>query len=236
AVAIVGRPNVGKSSLLNALLRENRAIVTDVPGTTRDTLEEAVEIGGLLLHLVDTAGIRHTEDRVERAGIERARRAIARADLVLLVLDGAEPLTPDDAVLLAEVPPAATLVVVNKQDRLGGRPPDWSGRLAGHEWLGLSALTGAGLAALEARIRHWALRDERPVLEDALITNLRQEHAARQALDATQGALAALEQGLGEELLAVDLEGVLLALGDIVGVTTPDDLLNRIFAEFCIGK
>ena len=236
AVAIVGRPNVGKSSLLNALLRENRAIVTDVPGTTRDTLEEAVEIGGLLLHLVDTAGIRHTEDRVERAGIERARRAIARADLVLLVLDGAEPLTPDDAVLLAEVPPASTLVVVNKQDRLGGRPSDWSGRLAGHEWLGLSALTGAGLAALEARIRHWALRDERPVLEDALITNLRQEHAARQALDATQGALAALEQGLGEELLAVDLEGVLLALGDIVGVTTPDDLLNRIFAEFCIGK
>jgi tRNA modification GTPase len=236
AVAIVGRPNVGKSSLLNALLRENRAIVTEIPGTTRDTLEEAAEVGGLMLRLVDTAGIRHTDDRVEREGIGRARRAIAVADLVLLVLDGAEPLTPDDEALLAEVPAQAALLVVNKQDRLGGRPPPWIGRLQGRDWLGLSALTGEGLPALEARIRGWALHDERPVLEEALLTNLRQQEAARHALEATQGALQALESGLGEELLAVDLERVLLALGEIVGATTPDDLLERIFAEFCIGK
>ena len=236
AVAIVGRPNVGKSSLLNALLRENRAIVTDVPGTTRDTLEEAAEIGGLMLRLVDTAGIRRTEDVVERAGIERARRAMARADLVLLVLDGSAPLTPDDESLLAEVPHAATLVALNKRDRFAGALPGWLARLEGLDWLALSALTGAGLPELEARIRHWALSDERPLLEDALLTNLRQEGAARRAHEAVQGALQALAQGLGEELLAVDLERVLLALGDIVGATTPDDLLNRIFAEFCIGK
>jgi len=236
AVAIVGRPNVGKSSLLNALLRENRAIVTEVPGTTRDTLEEAAEVGGLMVRLVDTAGIRHTEDVVEREGIQRARRAIAQADLVLLVLDGAAPLTADDEALLAEAPPQASLVVVNKRDKLDGASPAWVGRLEGRPWLGLSALTGAGLPELEAAIRGWALQDERPVLEDALLTNLRQEQAARQAAEAVRGALAALEGGLGDELLAVDLERVLMALGEIVGATTPDDLLNRIFAEFCIGK
>jgi tRNA modification GTPase len=235
-VAIVGRPNVGKSSLLNALLRENRAIVTDVPGTTRDTLEEAAEIGGLMLRLVDTAGIRHSEDVVERAGIERARAAMARAELVLLVLDGAAPLTPDDETLLGEVPRAATLVALNKQDRFAGRPPPWTARLQGFDWAPLSALTGAGLPELEARIRRWALHDERPLLEDALITNLRQEQAARAAHDAVLGALQTLAEGRGEELLAVDLDRVLQALGDIVGATTPDDLLNRIFAEFCIGK
>jgi tRNA modification GTPase len=236
AVAIVGRPNVGKSSLLNALLRENRAIVTDIPGTTRDTLEEAAEVGGLMLRLVDTAGIRHSEDVVEREGIERARRAIAHADLVLLVLDASAPLTADDEALLAEVPPQATLVALNKRDRLAAAAPDWAPRLSGHEWLAISALRGDGLAELEARIRAWALRDERPVLEDALLTNLRQEQAARAARAALHDAQAALAARVGEELLAVELERVLQALGDIVGATTPDDLLERIFAQFCIGK
>ncbi|MCH9045356.1 MAG: tRNA uridine-5-carboxymethylaminomethyl(34) synthesis GTPase MnmE [SAR324 cluster bacterium] len=236
AVAIVGRPNVGKSSLLNALLRENRAIVTEIPGTTRDTVEEAAEIGGLMLRLVDTAGIHRTEDVVERAGIDRARGAIERADLALLVLDGAERLTPDDEALLGEVDPAATLVVVNKQDRLHGAQPEWIGKLADFAWVALSALTGAGLQEMEARICQWALSDDRPALEDALITNLRQEQAARNALQAVEGALQAICRGLGDELLAVDLQRVLFDLGDIVGETTADDLLNRIFAEFCIGK
>ena len=235
-LAIVGRPNVGKSSLLNALLRENRAIFTEIPGSTRDTVEEAAEIGGLMLRLVDTAGIHRTEDVVERAGIDRARGAIARADLALLVLDGAERLTPDDEALLGEIDRAATLVVVNKQDRLHGAQPDWIGKLADFAWVALSALTGAGLQEMEARIRQWALSDDRPALEDALITNLRQEQAARNALQAVEGALQAICRGLGDELLAVDLQRVLFDLGDIVGETTADDLLNRIFAEFCIGK
>ena len=242
AVAIVGRPNVGKSSLLNALLRENRAIVTGVPGTTRDTLEEAVELGGLMVRLVDTAGIRKNAGVVEREGIARARRAIAEAELVLLVLDGSEPLTGDDEGLLDQCDPAATLVAVNKRDRMecsgsgAGLTPAWSSRLTAFRWEAISALTGEGLAELEEGIRSWALRDERSVSEDALITNLRQEQAARHAFEAVTGAREALEGGLGDELLAVDLERVLSALGDIVGETTADDLLARIFAEFCIGK
>ncbi len=235
-VAIVGRPNVGKSTLLNPLLREERAIVTEIPGTTRDTVEEAVEMGGLMLRLVDTAGIRRTADPVEQQGIGRARAALERAELALLVLDGSAPLTGDDRLLLDEVPAAASLVVINKADRLGGGRPGWEAELEGRERLLLSAVTGDGLPEMERWIEHWALDGERPVAEEALITNLRQEQAATGAREALDTALAALADGLGEELLAIDLERVLSALGDIVGETTPDDLLGRIFAEFCIGK
>ncbi|HUJ76365.1 MAG TPA: tRNA uridine-5-carboxymethylaminomethyl(34) synthesis GTPase MnmE [bacterium] len=236
AVAIVGKPNVGKSSLLNALLRESRAIVTDIPGTTRDTLEEATELGGLALRLIDTAGIRQTAEPVEQAGIARSRRAIAQADLVLLVLDGAGPWEAEDAAVLAEAPPAATLAVLNKADRMPAQAPAWAARLAGLPQVRISALTGAGLPDLEAWIRRWALKEERPQVESALITNLRQQQAAQGAQAALQAARRTLEEGRGEELLAVDLSRALDALGDIVGETTADDLLQRIFAEFCIGK
>ena len=234
--AIVGKPNVGKSSLLNALLRENRAIVTEIPGTTRDTLEEATEVGGVMLRLIDTAGIRRTEDRVELEGIARSRKAIEMADLVLLVLDGTAPLDADDEALLAMVAPAAALVLVNKRDLMPGPAAPWAERLEGFESLTLSALTGAGMEALETWVRNWALSDERPLFEHALITNLRQKQAAEKALDAVEAALGGLEQGVGDELLAVDLSRALAALGEIVGETTADDLLERIFAEFCIGK
>ena len=236
AVAIVGRPNVGKSSLLNRLLRENRAIVTEIPGTTRDTVEETVHMGGLMLRLVDTAGIRHTADRLEREGIARSRAAMARADLVLLVLDGNDRLSDEDRMLMDETADQASLVVVNKADLLGQSPPGWMAELKDRQSVKVSAITGEGLEALEAWIHDWALSGDRPVLEDALITNLRQENAAREAAEAIASAREALEAGLGDELLAIDLERGLSALGAIVGETTADDLLNRIFAEFCIGK
>ncbi len=236
AVAIVGRPNVGKSSLLNRLLRENRAIVTEVPGTTRDTVEEMVDMGGLMLRLVDTAGIRHTADRLELEGIARSRAAMARADLVLLVLDGAEPLGGEDWMLVEETGKQASVVAVNKMDLLEGAPPGWIAELKDRKSVLVSAVTGEGLEALEAWILDWALGGDRPVFEDALITNLRQENAAREAAGAIRTAREALEAGLGDELLAIDLERGLAALGAIVGETTADDLLNSIFAEFCIGK
>jgi tRNA modification GTPase len=236
AVAIIGKPNVGKSSLLNALLRESRAIVTDTPGTTRDTLEESVELGGLALRLIDTAGIRATNDAIEREGIARSRRAVELADLALIVMDGSAPLDAADREVLALAAPERALAVINKRDRMAGDDPAWAGELMGLPRLPLSALTGAGLAGLESWVRQWALRDERPVLEHALITNLRQEQAARAAHEAVVAAEATLAAGQGEELLAVDLTRALDALGDIVGETTSDDLLNRIFAEFCIGK
>jgi tRNA modification GTPase len=236
AVAIVGKPNVGKSSLLNALLRENRAIVTEIPGTTRDTLEEYLELGGLGLRLIDTAGIRETAERVEREGVARSRRAMDQADLTLLVLDGSRPIEADDRALLTQVRPDRALAVINKRDLLRGRVPDWIGELEGFDPVIISALTGEGLPELEVGIRRWVVSDERPIWESALITNLRQKHAAARALDALEGSLQALRRGLGEELLAVDLSRVLEALGAIVGETTADDLLERIFAEFCIGK
>jgi tRNA modification GTPase len=236
AVAIVGRPNVGKSSLLNALLRDNRAIVTEVPGTTRDTLEESTEIGGVALRLIDTAGIRDTRDVVEREGISRSNRAIAQADLVLLVLDGSAPLQAEDEALLRRVSPQATLVVVNKQDLLGQSSAPWIDRLDGLAWRPLSALTGEGLERLEAWVLHWALGEDRPLLEEALITNMRQEQAAQRALAAVGETLGALGEEAGDELLAIDLQRGLDALGDIVGQTTADDLLGRIFSRFCIGK
>ncbi|MBI3993939.1 MAG: 50S ribosome-binding GTPase, partial [Candidatus Lambdaproteobacteria bacterium] len=236
AEAIVGKPNVGKSSLLNAKQRENRAIVTEIPGTTRDTVEEAAELGGLLLRLIDTAGIRESQDLVEREGIARSRAAMAQADLVLLVLDGSAALEREDRELLGIAEAARTLAVLNKQDRMRGAVPEWVGEVAPFPHVTLSALTGQGMDALELALRRWALDDERPQIEPALITNLRQQQAAQAALDAVQGALAGLAQGLGDELLAVDLARALDALGDIVGETTADDLLERIFAEFCIGK
>lgn len=236
AVAIVGRPNVGKSSLLNALLRENRAIVTDIPGTTRDTLEETAQFGGLLLRLIDTAGIRATEDPVEREGVRRSEKAMAQADLVLLLLDGSAPLTEEDRRLLDESPGARTLLVVNKRDRMTGDAPAWAEELRHRTWVAISALTGEGLAAMEQQVRHLAFEEERPQLEHVLITNLRQQQAAQQALEAVEQALRGVDEQVGDELLAIDVGRALDALGDIVGETTADDLLNRIFAEFCIGK
>lgn len=235
-VAIVGKPNVGKSSLLNALLRENRAIVTDIPGTTRDTIEEPVTLGGLAVRLIDTAGIRETADVVEREGISRAERAISKADLVLVVLDGSAPLEAADRQVLALAPSGAALAVVNKRDRMAGDEPPWIGELGPLPHVAISALTGDGLPSLEQSIINWALRDDKPRLEDAMITNLRQQDAARRASEALAEALRGMKEGRGEELLAVDLSRALDALGDIVGETTADDLLNRIFAEFCIGK
>jgi tRNA modification GTPase len=236
AVAIVGRPNVGKSSLLNALLRENRAIVTEIPGTTRDTLEETAQFGGLLLRLIDTAGIRATEDPVEREGVRRSEKAMAQADLVLLLLDGSAPLAEEDRRLLQESPEARTLLVVNKRDRMTGDAPAWVDDVRNRTWVAISALTGDGLDAMEQQVRRLAFAEERPQLEHVLITNLRQQQAAQQALAAVEQALRGVDEQVGDELLAIDVGRALDALGDIVGETTADDLLNRIFAEFCIGK
>ncbi len=236
AVTIAGRTNVGKSSLLNALLRENRAIVTEVPGTTRDTVEEAAEVGGVVLRLTDTAGIRQTEDPVEREGVNRSHQAMAQADLVLLVLDGTVPLTPEDTGLLGRAVPEKTLVAVNKRDRMPEPRPPWAEKLAGWDVVVLSALTREGMEELEAGVRNWVFRGRAPVAEHGMITNLRQKEAARQALEAIETAQEGMAAKIGDELLAVDLRCVLDALGSIVGETTADDLLNRIFAEFCIGK
>lgn len=234
SVALSGAPNVGKSSLLNALLRENRAIVTKVPGTTRDTLEEEAELGGLAVQLIDTAGLRRGRSAAERAGIDRSMEAAARADLILFVLDGTRPPNATERARIRTLAPQKILIVLNKQDRMAHVPAPWQASLGAGEAICVSALRGDGLEELAKRIAERGIAGPRK--EDALLTQLRQREAAVRALEAVRSTEDALAAGQGEELLAMDLDEALAALGEIVGETTAEDLLERIFSRFCIGK
>jgi len=232
--AIVGRPNVGKSSLLNALLRTERAIVTPIPGTTRDTLEELVSLQGVPLVLVDTAGINETEDVIERMGIERSRRSVERADLVLLVVDGSEPLILADEQVSALTRDKPTIVVVNKSDLPAAWDPATFRSDAPH--VSLSALTGAGLPALEERITETVFSGEVTLSDQPVASNPRHRDAFRRALEHVADARQALGQGLGADLIAIDLTEATNALGEVTGETASEDLLDTIFRNFCIGK
>ena len=232
--AIVGRPNVGKSSLLNALLGSERAIVTPVPGTTRDTVEETALLGGIPLVLVDTAGIRKTVDPVERLGVERSQRAIAAADLVLLVLDGSEPLTADDRAIVDLARGRPTVLVVNKADLPSA--PGMEAPFAGLSTVHISALTGEGLDGLERTVLETVLGGHVQASEAPLVSRPRHVQALRRAQAHVAAALAAYREGWPEDCLAIDLRGAVSALGEITGETVSEDLLSRIFGEFCIGK
>ncbi len=242
-VALVGRPNVGKSSLLNALLRTERAIVTPVAGTTRDTVEEKALIGGLAVQLVDTAGLTPSDDPVERIGVERSRAAAQAADLLLLVLDGSEPLTPLDATVATELRTLGqadtsrpAILVLNKADL----PHQLSDEATQALWpdaplVATSTVTGSGLAALEGEIAALALGGTAQA-GDALVSSARHKDALRRGLEHLQAAQATLANGLPLDFVAIDLRAALEALGEITGETATADLLDRIFAEFCIGK
>jgi tRNA modification GTPase len=236
AVALIGRPNVGKSSLLNTLLREQRAIVTTIPGTTRDSIEESVQIQGVAFRLTDTAGIRKTADLLETEGIRRTQIVRDKADLVLLILDSSEQLTEEDQTLIHDVEQERTIVVLNKKDRLSAKLPEWYEAISAMESVLISAKTGDGCDELESCLFAKATQGGLPQQDEIWITNRRQQQAAKNALAALQQAREIFENSDGEEFLAVDLRSCLNALGEIVGETTPDDLLGQIFSEFCIGK
>jgi tRNA modification GTPase len=232
--AIVGRPNVGKSSLLNALLRSERAIVTPIPGTTRDTVEESVNLGGVAFVLVDTAGIAETQDVVERLGVERSRQTLAHADLALLVVDGSQPLTDVDREIAALIGDRPAILVVNKCDL----PPVQMGdALLPHApRVEVSALTGQGLAELEAKMTESVLAG-RVVSSDApLVTNPRHKAALARALEAVRAAGQAHAEGLPADLVSVHVTTAVHALGEITGETISEELLETIFANFCVGK
>ena len=229
-VALIGRPNAGKSSLLNALAGAERAIVTQFAGTTRDVLEEAVSMDGIPVTLFDTAGIRAADDPVERIGVERARRAAERADLLLLCFDAAAPLSEEDEALLAETAGRSRLAVCCKDDL----PALWEAEALspyGIEAVAVSAETGEGLAALRRAI---AARIA-PAAESALVTNARHiealQRAAASVADAEKSA-----GGTEPELVATDLREALAALGQITGREASADLIERIFSKFCVGK
>jgi tRNA modification GTPase len=229
-LAIAGRPNVGKSSLFNALLARERAIVTEIPGTTRDVVSEQAAIGGIPVRLMDTAGIREAGDHLESLGIQRSYAAIADADLTLLVLDSSGELHPDDAELLERVQRSGRFLVA-------GNKCDLPLRLqAPVEWHPVSALSGQGIEELRAAIvRMLSPQDDVPA-SDSLVTNLRHASLLRAAADSLARGAQAQQQGLPHEMLLLDLYAALRSLDELSGATTADDILHRIFNSFCIGK
>lgn len=228
-VVLAGRPNVGKSSLLNALLRTNRAIVTAIPGTTRDVLEETVNLNGIPLRLSDTAGLRETLDEVEQLGVARTRRSIEAADLVLLVLDAETGETPEDADLRQTLAGRPHLVAWNKWDLTSQNvlPPDG---------VAVSALSGWNLDALEAVIYDLALGGTVSRTESALVTHARHKQALQSAALQIGEAKASLDAALPADFASIDLRGALSTLGMITGETANEDVIAEIFSRFCIGK
>ena len=238
--AIVGRPNAGKSSLLNALAGYDRAIVTDVPGTTRDTVEESVLCGGVLLRLIDTAGIRDTEDIVEQLGVERSRQALRTAGLAIVLLDGTAEITQEDLDILALAQNCPRLIVaMSKSDLLpAGRGPVL--QITGNSrrpdaFVTLSSVAPGGLHSLESAVARLYPAGESGDA-GSLLTDQRQEEAARRARDAVRRAKEALENGLTPDAVLTDVEEALDALGELTGRTARDEIVSRIFSRFCVGK
>jgi tRNA modification GTPase len=233
-VVILGRPNVGKSSLLNRLLREERAIVTAIPGTTRDVIEESIDLDGVMIRLVDTAGVRETEDIVEREGIKRARAAQDEADLLLVVMDGSAPLTNDDRELLSAVRHRKHLVLLNKADLADVVAKDTA--LAGRLVYVISAKTGFGVEMVKSALRVHLVSGGFEAAESITVTNVRHRDALRRAGKSLGEALGSVQCGMAGELVSIDVRAAADALGEITGAITTDEILGRIFSEFCIGK
>lgn len=241
SLAIVGRPNAGKSSLFNRLVQRDRAIVTATPGTTRDLVTERVSLGGIPLDLIDTAGLRISSDEVESLGIQKSREALADADVVLLVLDAtAGALTSDEIVLLDSLRARRSAAVLNKMDLShGGCEDEVVRRLGGTmEAIKTSALNGDGIPALQKKILELVRGDgaSRPEIESGLVTNLRQQQALSETLRSLDRTEVALDENVPHEMLLLDLYEALRNLDALTGVTTADDILNLIFSTFCIGK
>jgi len=233
---IAGRPNVGKSSLLNALLREARAIVTDIPGTTRDIIEEQVHIKGIPLRIVDTAGIRDTADVVEKLGVERSCQQLADADLVLVMLDASAPLSSADRQILALVNDKPALVILNKSDLpVQLTMAEIGALLPGKEILQASAVTGTGLEELEEKL-YTMITSGAVEREGAFIASARQAEQLRAAAAALQAAREACEAYMPPDMVVIDLRQAWHSLGEVIGEAMTDDLLSQIFSRFCIGK
>ncbi len=232
--AIVGRPNAGKSSLLNALVGYDRAIVTDIPGTTRDTVEERVRLGGVLLRLVDTAGLRDSADPIECIGVERSRTAMEQAALILFLCDQSVPFTQEDAQLLEQAMACApTILVWNKSD-LPSAPTPFLHLPEDMPVVEVSAKTGQGLDALEQAVASFVPHGD--THSGALLTNARQADAARRALESVGLARQSLQAGYTPDAVLVDIENALSALGELTGRCVREDITARIFERFCVGK
>lgn len=235
--AIVGRPNVGKSSLLNALLESDRAIVTEIPGTTRDVIEEHLNIQGIPVRIMDTAGIRSVEDIAEKEGVRRSKQTMKDADLVLLMLDSSQALHDTDIDLVQKSDPANTIIVINKQDLPHEFMPSRVLQLKVFrgKTVKISAKRKTGLKRLKTMIATTVLHGQIACSTEN-VTNVRHVHALKRARASLDAFLAGAKESTSPEFLSVELRDALDTIGEIQGITTPDDILNRIFSTFCIGK
>lgn len=238
--ALIGQPNVGKSSLLNAILKTKRAIVTDVPGTTRDTIEEYYNLGGIPLILVDTAGIRATEDVVEKIGVEKTRDVIRQADLLLYILDLTVGITAEDEAFLQEIPRDKVLILVNKVDLMPGEEQGIAAqiqaKLAGYRVLFISATAQIGITELEEEIKNLFFSQGLEIKDAAFLTNIRHKRALDLALQALESAREGVGQEIPADFISIDLKNALDYLGEITGETLDEEIINQIFSQFCLGK
>ena len=233
---IVGKPNAGKSSLMNVLLGEERAIVTDIAGTTRDTLEEKLSLGGITLKVVDTAGIRDTEDVVERMGVDRARKAAADADLIIYVVDASRPLDENDRDIMAFIRDKKAVVLLNKTDLQVVISPEELENMCGQKVIPVSAKEETGIDMLEEEIRRLFYRGEIRFNDQVTITNVRQKAALEESLSSIRMVEESIDGGLPEDFYSIDLMSAYEQLGRIIGEAVEDDLVNEIFSKFCMGK
>ena len=232
-VAILGKPNVGKSSLFNRLVAADRAIVTEIPGTTRDVLMETVSMDGVPLRFADTAGVHDTTDVVERIGVIRTLETLSDADMALIVVDGSCALDSDDRQVLAKVQVVAHLVVVNKSDLTRGIELS---SLNGSPTVHVSAKTGEGLEALREAIRAFLLEQKTDLADDLILTSARQHEALVAAVSSLHASSSALSRHVPHEMALLDLYQALSSLDELSGEVVTDDILDRIFSTFCIGK
>ena len=233
---ILGRPNAGKSSLLNSLLGEERAIVTSVPGTTRDTLEETINMGGFSLRLIDTAGIRDTEDEVEKIGVERARKQAEQADLIIYIVDSSEELDENDREIIHMISGKKALVLMNKIDLEHEMREEYLEKETGLPVLSISAKEGTGIEKLKEKIRDLFNMGKIRAEEENVILNLRHKEALIDTEKSLQLVWNSLEDDLPEDFLTIDLMDAYASLGRIIGEEVEEDLINEIFSKFCMGK
>lgn len=237
STVIIGRPNVGKSSLLNSLVHENKAIVTDIPGTTRDVIEEYVNIRGVPLRLLDTAGIRETEDIVERIGVERSRKVLKEADLILLLINNSESLTDEDYHLFEAVEGMNAIIIVNKTDLPSSLSlEEVKEQAKGRPIISTSLLQEEGIDQLEEAIAHLFFEEGIESYDMTYVSNSRHVSLLNQSLGAIEDAMTCIENGLPVDMAQIDVRRTWELLGEIVGDTVSDSLLDQLFSQFCLGK
>lgn len=233
---IIGKPNVGKSSLLNCMLRENRAIVTDEPGTTRDTLEEDIVIGNTLLHLIDTAGIHKTKHKVEAIGIERTKESIDTADFVIGVFDASESLSQEDQEIFQLMESRPGIILLNKTDLPKKIEEKNLLNYSEKQVISFSAATGEGLEQLEQVINQQMIEQKIEITQELYITNARQKESLLQTRENLNQVMESIQIGMPEDLYAIDLTNAYESLGKIIGETVEEDIIEKIFRDFCMGK